>query len=417
MKAGETDHEARPDTAMSEDPVGSPQRMRAYLVLASILVTGLAVRCFQLTGRSLWFDESFCWGVSQFSWIEAIRRVGMDNHPPLYFVLLKTWIILFGESVLAMRGLSVLLGVLTVWGMYLFSVEAFRPNEAEVRSGGSDRRRAGPSTRGGRGRLIGLMTAALVAASPFLIRWSQEVRMYTLATCLVAFSSWLLFRAIHQPDSDRRWVLFALTSLALAYTHYYGLFTVAAQFVYLWGYWLAGIWRARRERRNESHTTCTSGAAMSATGVALSTAIVLAGFLPWVPTLLDQRAQVQADYWLKPLDRWAIPNAIDQVSDLVPCEHGETTALLTTGLFGLVLVALLWRAGEGEAYLLTAVAVPLLMCTLITLFDTRIFLAQHLYGVHLFLLTSLAAVLSRIRPWQVGATVVLLLTCNGIGAR
>ncbi|MCX7428766.1 MAG: hypothetical protein NTW96_24460, partial [Planctomycetia bacterium] len=47
----------------------------------------------------------------------------------------------------------------------------------------------------------------------------------------------------------------------------------------------------------------------------------------------------------------------------------------------------------------------------------RIFLAQHLYGVHLFLLTSLAAVLSRIRPWQVGATVVLLLTCNGIGAR
>jgi hypothetical protein len=43
---------------------------------------------------------------------EMIQRVGLDNHPPLYFIILKGWASLFGSPVGALRLLSVLFGSL-----------------------------------------------------------------------------------------------------------------------------------------------------------------------------------------------------------------------------------------------------------------------------------------------------------------
>src|SRR5262245_16564124 len=83
---------------------------RHLILLGALVLIGLGIRGHDLSARSLWFDEAFCWRLTEFPIPEMIRRVGLDNHPPLYFLLLKGWTSVFGESTMALRSLSVLLG-------------------------------------------------------------------------------------------------------------------------------------------------------------------------------------------------------------------------------------------------------------------------------------------------------------------
>jgi mannosyltransferase len=197
-----------------------------------------------------------------------VRAHPGDNSPPLYYLLLKVWMGLFGDTPLALRSLSVLLGGATVFGAWLFAREAFG--------------------RSSRGKEIALLAAALVALSVFQIRYAWEVRPYALGTALAALSSWALFRALHAPRrAVQPWLLYASLALLLLYTHNYALFSVAAQGLFTLGYLLVGAdWDLRRLAGSP---TCR--------GALLAGSIVAAGWLPWMPVFLRPRAQVQAAFW------------------------------------------------------------------------------------------------------------------------
>src|SRR5579862_1201882 len=93
--------------------------MYVTLALAVIIAVGLGLRTFNLSDRSFWFDEAFSWRLIQYPLFEMLERTAQDNHPPLYFVVLKVWATIFGTSPLALRLPSALLGSLTILGMYL----------------------------------------------------------------------------------------------------------------------------------------------------------------------------------------------------------------------------------------------------------------------------------------------------------
>jgi hypothetical protein len=179
-----------PSSALARDSRKSPhQRNDRYAVatLTIIFLAGFAIRIYQLSARSLWFDEAFSWRIHTFHFAELFQRVGRDNHPPLYFILLKGWASFFGESAFALRSLSVLFGSLSILGAFLFATEAFGKNLLTAETNDDlPRRGYGP----------GLLAGALIALSAFQVRYSQELRMYTLAAALAIFSSWALFRAL-----------------------------------------------------------------------------------------------------------------------------------------------------------------------------------------------------------------------------
>ena len=154
-------------------------RRRALLALAIIVSGGVGLRMYGLYGRSMWFDEGFSWRTIQFPVSEMIERTGRDNHPPLYYILLKLWTAAFGESLVALRSMNLVVSAVAMAGIYLWAVEAF------ARSG--DRARA---------RWIGLVSAVLFAVSTYQIRAAWEIRMYAMGTALVALSTWLLLRAL-----------------------------------------------------------------------------------------------------------------------------------------------------------------------------------------------------------------------------
>ena len=180
--------------------------------------------------------------------LEALKH---DGHPPLYYVMLHGWMELFGTTNLAVRSLSGLFGVLCLPLAYVIG-----------------RRRGGS--------LLGWIAVAVVALSPFAVRYSDEARMYSLVMLLV-FIGWLLLDGIlrlHHTGA-LRYVAVVVTTAALLYTQYWSLWLCAAVGV-------VSLWLAIR-----SPELLTRAAARRVV-VCLMAGLVL--FLPWLPTMLYQSA-------------------------------------------------------------------------------------------------------------------------------
>lgn len=127
---------------------------------------------------------------------DTIDSLALEDpqHPPLYFVLARFWLQLFGNSITASRALPALLSLLSLPLMYLLAMELF----------------AAPG--------VGLLATALLALSPLDILFAQISRQYGLLAAVGMGSSWLLLRSLRRP-SRLSWGLYALSVAAGFYTH------------------------------------------------------------------------------------------------------------------------------------------------------------------------------------------------------
>ena len=144
-------------------------------VAGAITLVGGLLRVFQLGIKGMWLDETFSvWLANQgigdmLHWI-----IKIDQHPPLYYLLLHYWVALYGDTPYAARLLSVLFGTATIPLMYLIG-----------------RRLSGP--------VMGLIAAVLLAFSPFNIFYAQEARMYTLLAFNAAVAIYALACLLTDP--------------------------------------------------------------------------------------------------------------------------------------------------------------------------------------------------------------------------
>lgn len=79
-----------------------------------IVIFSVLIRLLLLTDRYLWCDEASSVLISRHSVDNLLFHTAFDVHPPLYYLLLHDWIILLGDSIAAVRSLSLLFGILTV---------------------------------------------------------------------------------------------------------------------------------------------------------------------------------------------------------------------------------------------------------------------------------------------------------------
>jgi mannosyltransferase len=374
----------------------------APVVLAFILLAGVFIRCYELSARSIWFDEAFAWRMTTFSYPEMIERVARDNSPPLYYLFLKTWVSVFGTSPAALRSLSVLFGAVTIVGMYLFTLEALRTEPITGSKPRTDER----------AKETALFVAALVALSIFQIRYSWEARMYSLGTALAALSSWALFRALHSPPrSVWPWLLYGFLALLFAYTHNYALFSITAQGLFVLGYLLVradwNIGAVLREPRLWR--------------LLLAASLVIVGWLPWLPSFLAQKAQVQAAFWTSPVSPWDVPRVCYEmfIQPEASVPSPRQFELWAMDLCVLGLLALWRKAKPAEWYLLCASVAPFALSILISILDTKTFALRYFLFAHLFLLAGLAVVWARfpfrIERGLIGAYILTSALCIYIG--
>jgi mannosyltransferase len=176
--------------------------------LAALTVGAAILRFTTLGTQSYWYDEAVTIGLVQHSFHGMLGALPhSESTPPVYYVLAWAWSRLFGTGEAGLRSLSAVFGTATVPATYAAARSFVSPRSS-------------------------LIAAALIAVSPFLVWYSQEARAYALLALLGAVSLACLRRAAEQPAS--RWpAAWAITSsLALA-THYFALFLVVAEAVWL----------------------------------------------------------------------------------------------------------------------------------------------------------------------------------------
>lgn len=149
-----------------------------WLVIVITLVGGF-LRVLLLSTKGLWLDETFSIWMASHGVVELLHwLVKIDQHPPLYYLLLHYWIALNGDTPYAVRLLSVLFGAATIPLIYLIGKRLS-------------------------GVVMGLVAAVLLALSLFNIYFAQETRMYTLLTFNAAVAMYALVRLLTDPRAVR----------------------------------------------------------------------------------------------------------------------------------------------------------------------------------------------------------------------
>ncbi|MBA3313864.1 MAG: glycosyltransferase family 39 protein [Planctomycetaceae bacterium] len=359
---------AEEQTAGDEDS----RRSAVPWLLAVILVLALIPRLQRLGTISFWFDEAYSVKMVSFGLAEILERASRDIHPPLYYWLLRVWAGGFGDSPVALRLMSVLFGVLTVLGVFLFVREA----ECGLRPTIS---RPSPFGAG-----VALFAAALLALSPLHIAWSLQARMYTLGTALAAFSGWFLLRALRRESAQvADWAGYVVLAVALAYTHVFGLFTIAAQAVFAIG---VGIYRASSIQSRVRWNTLGA--------VLVAFFVVEVCWLPWLDTFLEQKQRVLRGYWIPPF-RW------EQVLEtayqfFAVTEHGPPPSRelkwIATGFCFALTAALLLLGRPGHRLMALGFGLPVASAMILSHFVQPLFITRYFLFAHLSLLCMFAVV-------------------------
>ncbi len=149
-----------------------------WLVLI-ITVIGVGLRVLLLEQKGLWLDETFSIWMANHNVADMLQWViRIDQHPPLYYLLLHYWIALNGDTAYYARLLSALFGAGAIPIIYLIGKRIS-------------------------GTAVGLAAGVFLALSLFNIYFAQETRMYTLLTFNAAVAIYALVRLLTDSRSVR----------------------------------------------------------------------------------------------------------------------------------------------------------------------------------------------------------------------
>ncbi len=175
----------------------------------------------RLWGLAAWCldgDEIFSLGLARQGWGEMTSSAIRDTvHPPLLYYFLKVWISIGGQSLFWFRLFPMIACTLALWPIILLA------------------RRCGLKA------LEICLVVALAAPHPYLVYYSQHVRMYAL---LLMFGMWSLyiFSKVALTENEtrrRRLIAFTIVNIVLLYSHYYGIVVIAFECLF------ALIWKRR----------------------------------------------------------------------------------------------------------------------------------------------------------------------------
>ncbi|AUF99604.1 hypothetical protein CXQ81_03035 [Pseudomonas sp. 09C 129] len=334
--------------------------LRAYWLLP-ILLLAAATRFYDLTAAAIWGDEGSSLLLSRYGLSELWVHAAHDVHPPLYFMLLRGWIALFGDGIFAIRSFSAWPGIVCV-GLGVWLV-------AQIAS-----------------RRAAILAGFLLALLPTAVRYSQEVRMYALLGVWLLGATLALVYWLRQPRRQRYLVYYTLLMSAAFYTHYFTALCVLAH----WAYLLLLRLQATPASR-----------AINQPGWWLANLAIVMLFAPWLPGLVDllqhiDQLKASGDVgWEPSVEFFSLPSMVWQ---LLTQDDGESRSpLLFAGLPLLVLsvVAMLaWRDRTPWrwSWLLAIYSVLPLLLVFAVSFVTPVFIERYLtaYALGLPLLFAMA---------------------------
>ncbi|MEH2406463.1 glycosyltransferase family 39 protein [Nostoc sp.] len=240
----------------------APSWLRFLIIF--LLVIGILFRFFNLDSKVYWHDETYTsLRISGYTITEVKHQIFNNrviagesfaqfqganqqknlndtimtlakedsHHPPLYYIIARLWMQIFGNSVTAIRSLSVFISLLVFPCVYwlcreLFNVPLSVPGVAMPAAG---------------------VAIALMAISPIHLVYAQEAQEYILWLVTILLSSASLLRAMRlesqdkdelvkerqRPDLFAIWSIYAVTLAISLYTFLWSGFVAVAHGIYV----------------------------------------------------------------------------------------------------------------------------------------------------------------------------------------
>ncbi len=182
---------------------------------------------------------------------------------PLYFILIRLWAQLFGDSIATIRSFSALINLLSIPLVYWLCVELFESS------------------------LVGWVALGLFSVSPLQIVYAQEARPYSLFVATILLSHIALLRSLRL-KTQKSYGFYALTVVLGLYSHLLFAFVALGH----------GIYVLLTEKLRWTRTVKK---------YILASAIAVLGFAPWIVVLIcDSKSVIGKLSWqsfeLSPFD-------------------------------------------------------------------------------------------------------------------
>ncbi|MBP7967666.1 hypothetical protein KAZ66_05360 [Candidatus Woesebacteria bacterium] len=218
--------------------------------------------------QDLWRDEAFSYVLSVRSIPDILHLTAGDFNPPFYYILLHFWMNIFGSSEIAMRSLSLIFFLATLYILYDTCLYVLKiPHKRTA------------------------VYFLLFLFNPFLLTYAFEARMYMMVTFFITLSYFSLWTG--------RKKLYIISIVLGLYTHYLSIFIFGIQtFMYLFAFWY------KNRQKNFFYTMKTHIVSFSH--------FIIPGliFLPWVMFMLLSHNFSDGGFWIitPPLkDFWYMP--------------------------------------------------------------------------------------------------------------
>lgn len=208
----------------------------------------------------VWLDEANSWSVARLPWGAMMDNLRSSPLGPLYFVLLKLWMLLVGDSEAALRTPSLIASVLVIPVTYIIGVRAFS-------------------------RQAALLGVVLLTLSPLQLYFAQEARMYMLLTLFAAlyFVTYLRWRDATSAPGALLWYVVAGT--VMVYTNIISATLILA--VNMDALWLLAqrAWREKRGAAPATGVPVRGHVGRAAIAWIVSNAAITAAFLIYLLTV------------------------------------------------------------------------------------------------------------------------------------
>ena len=214
---------------------------------------------------SIWFDESYSAYLIRGDFGQIWEMTAQDVHPPFFYFALKMWSSIFGTSDIALRFMSVFFGLIAIVFIFHLVKKWF-------------------------GIKVAFPATMFAAISPMFIRYSQEMRMYTMVLAIVAIATYVLTLALEKgTDKKARkyWILYAIMIAIGMWTHYFSAFMWIAHVVAIVVHF-GGFKKIFKDKKLFKTLFFT-----------YAFAVLL--YLPWIPAFFNQVKTVQSGFWIPPV--------------------------------------------------------------------------------------------------------------------
>lgn len=365
--------------------MSAPPKYLPWLALG----LGVLLRFVRLAHQPLWIDEAFCVWLVKHPFAELHPwLVGIDQHPPLYYLLLFAWQRLFGDGEFAVRALSAVVSALAMPFFWVTCRRLLTPWAAAI------------------------ATLAL-ALSPFHTQYAQETRMYALVDLTVA-AALCFFSGVLTRRRGSDWAGLIASQLAVTLTHNAAavFFTLALNLAAL------GVWRLQR---TEPSWEGLRAPRFVWRWLGSQVAVVVL-WLPWLPSFLVQAARLDGRFWLSPPGPRAVLDLFHTfhfawLSDWFPFSHAADVIYAVLFVLG---VRALWRTPARLWVLLVCCFAPIIGELLVSLrrpifYDRTLIWASLTY--YMVLAVGLEAALVRLSRRAAIALVTLVLFLNLLALR